>query len=89
MGVVLRFWSKSVNSFILPFGHVSFTLRDVSILIGLPIQGIDPLSLLDTQDPSLPSIEVSSTSQTLYSATIRKWDGVSEIPTIVEHVEFL
>ena len=48
MGVVLRFWSKSVNSFLFPFGLVSLTLRDVSILIGLSIQGIDTLSLLDT-----------------------------------------
>ena len=89
MGVVLRFWSKSVNSFLLPFGLVSLTLRDVSILTGLLIQGIDALSLLDTQDSSLPSFEVSSTTQTLYSTTIQKWDGVSEILTIVEHVEFL
>ena len=37
MSVVLRFWSKSVNSFLFPFGLVSFILRDVSILIGLPI----------------------------------------------------
>ena len=47
------------------------------------------MSLLDTLDPSLPSIEVSSITQTSYSVTIHKWDGVYEIPTIVEHAEFL
>ena len=89
MSVVLRFWSNRVKSFLFLVGPISLTLRDVSILTGFPIQGIDALSLLDTHHPSLPSMKVSSTTQTSYSTTIRKWDGVSEIPNIVEHVEFL
>ena len=88
MSVELKFWSKSINSVLLPFGPISITLRDVNILMGLPIQGADVLCLLDIQDSSLPAIEVSSTAQTAYSATIRKWHDVIGIPSIVEHVEY-
>ena len=47
------------------------------------------LCILDVQDSSLPAIEVSSTTQTLYSTTIQKWHDVTRIPLTVEHVEFL
>ena len=88
MSVVLKLWSKSINSFLLPFGHISITLRNVTILMCLPIQGADGMCLLDVQDSSLPTVEVSSTTQTSYSATIRKWHDVTRITTN-EHVEFL
>ena len=89
MSVVLKFWSKSINSFLLPFSHISITLSDVTILIGLPIQGSNALCLLDIQDSPLLAIEVSSTTQILYSATIRKWHDVTRIPSTIEHVEYL
>ena len=73
----------------LPFGLISITLRDVTILISLPIQGVDALCFLDVQDSSFPAIEVSSTTQTSYSTTIRIWHDVTRIPSTVEHVEFL
>ena len=87
--MALKFWSKSINSFLLPFSHISIILRDVTILMCLSIQGVDALCLLDVQDSFLPAIKVSSTTQTSYSATIRKWHDVIEIPYTIEHVEFL
>ena len=47
MSVVFRFWSKGINSFLLPLGPVSITLGDVTILKGLPIRGSDALCLFD------------------------------------------
>ena len=86
MSVVLKFWSKSINYFLLPFDPISITLRYVTILTGLPIQGTN---LLDIQDSSLPVIEVSSTTQTSYSSTFQKWHGATRVPSAIEHVEFL
>ena len=76
MSTTLRFWSKGLNSFIFPFGPASVTMKDISIL-------------LDVHDPSLPHLEVSSTSQTSYSIAIRKWRTYTRIPSIKEHIEFL
>ena len=89
MNVVLKFWSKSINYLMFPFGPISITLGYITILMGLPIQGADALCLLDVQDSSLLALEVTSTTQTLYSATIQKWYDVTGIPSIIEHVEFL
>ena len=89
MSVALKFWSKSINSFLLPFGPISITLRDITILTSLPIQGVDALCLLDVQESSLPSIEVSYTTQTSYFATIRKWHDIIKIHCTSNHVEFL
>ena len=89
MSVVLKFWSKSINSFLLLFGPVFITLRDITILTRLPIQGVDALCLLDAQDSFLPSIEFSSTTQTSYSSNIQKWYDATKTPSTVEHVEFL
>ena len=89
MSVALKFWSKSINSFLLPFGPISITLRDITILTGLFIRGADALCLLDIQDYFLSDMEVSSTTQTSYFATIQKWHDVTGIPSTVEHVEFL
>ena len=49
MSVVLKFWSKtkSINSFLLPFGPISITLRDITIFTGLAIRGANALCLLD------------------------------------------
>ena len=47
MSVVLTLWSKSINYFLLPFDLISITFRDSTILVGLPIQGVDALCLLD------------------------------------------
>ena len=89
MTVVLKLWSNSTNFFLLPFGHISITLRDITVLTGLPIQGVDALCLLDVQDSSIPTIEVSSTTKTSYSSTIRKWHDGTRITSTVQHVEFL
>ena len=89
MSVVLKFMSKNINSFLLPFGPISITLMDVTILNELPIQGTNVLCLLDVQDSSLPSIEVSSTTKTSYFTTIQKWHDVTRILSTVEHVKFL
>ena len=62
MSTTLRFWSKDLNSFIFPFDPASITLKDVSIFIGLPVEGSEVVCLLDVHDPSLPYLEVSSTS---------------------------
>ena len=82
MSVALKFWSKSINSFLLPFGPISITFRDITILMILPIQGAYALCLLDVQDSSFPSIEVSYSTQTSYFATTRKWHDVIEIHCI-------
>ena len=58
ISVALKFGSKSINSFLLPFDSISITLRDITILTGLLIQGADALCMLDIQDSSLPAIEV-------------------------------
>ena len=47
MCVVLKLWSKSINYFLLLFSPISITLRNVTILTGLPIQGDDAMCLLD------------------------------------------
>ena len=73
MSIALRFWSKGLNSFLFPFGPASTTMRDISILTGLLVEGLEVVCLLDVHDPSLPHLEVSSTSQTSYSSAIRKW----------------
>ena len=70
MSVALKFWSKSINSFLLPFCLISITLRDITILTGIPVRGADALCLLDIQDSSLSAIKVSSTTQTSYFAII-------------------
>ena len=36
-GASQKLWSKSINSFLLPFGLISITLRDITILNGLHI----------------------------------------------------
>ena len=84
MSVALIFWSKSVKSFLLPFGPISIT-----ILIGLPIRGANALCLVDLQDSSFQAIEVSSTTQTSYSTIIPKWHDVTKVPSMAKHVEFL
>ena len=56
MSVVLKFWSKSINYFLLPFSPISITLRDNTILMSLPT---DALCLLDIQDSSLSVIDVA------------------------------
>ena len=86
MSVALELWSKS---FLLPFGPISIILRDITILTGPPIRGADALCLLDIQGSSLPTIEVSSTTQTLNSVVVRKWHDIIEVPLMDEHVEFL
>ena len=73
MSIALRFWSKDLNSFIFPFGLASIILRDTSIFIGLLVEGLEVVCLLDVHDPLLPHLEVSSTSQTSYSSAIWKW----------------
>ena len=35
MNVALKFWCKSINSFLVPFGLISITLRDITILTDL------------------------------------------------------
>ena len=57
--------------------------------MGLPIPGVDALCLLDIQDSSLPTIKVSSTTQTWYFVVISKWHDVTKVPSTAEHVEFL
>ena len=37
MCVALKFWFKSINSFLLPFDLISITLRDITIITDLPI----------------------------------------------------
>ena len=56
--VAMKFWSYSIYSFLLSFGPISITLRDITILTSLPIQGANELCLLDIQDSSLLNIEV-------------------------------
>ena len=86
--MVLKFWSKSINSFMLPFGPISILEGCYhSHWIALSIAVV--LCLLDTQDSSLLAIEVSSTIQTSYFATIQRWHDVTVIPSTVERVEFL
>ena len=62
MSVALKFWYKSINSFLVPFGPISITLRAITILTGLPIRGANALCLHDIQNSSLSAIEVSSTT---------------------------
>ena len=73
MSTALRFWCKDLNSFIFPFGLASVTLRDISIFTGFLVEGLEVVCLLYVHDPLLPHLEVSSTSLTFYSSTIRKW----------------
>ena len=58
----LRFWPKELNSFLFPFGPASITIGDISILTGLPVEGSEVVCLIDVHGPSLPHLEVSSTS---------------------------
>ena len=87
--VALKLCFKSINYFLLPFGPISISLRDIIVLTGLPIRGADESCLLDIQDSSLLAIEVSSTTQTSYSSTIWNWHDVIEIQSTTKHVEFL
>ena len=89
ISIALRFFSKGLNSFRFPFSPASITLRDISILIGFPIEGSKVVCLIDVHDPSLPHLKVSSTSQTSYSSAIRKWRTSIRVPSTTEHIEFL
>ena len=89
MSTALRFWSKDLNSFIFLFGPTSITLRNISIFIGLPVEGSEAVCLLDAHDPLLPHLEDSSTSQTSYSPAIRKWQTSTGVPSTPVHIEFL
>ena len=62
MSTALRFWSKGLNSFLFPFSFASITMRDISILTGLPVEGLEVVCLIDVDDPSLTHLEVFSTS---------------------------
>ena len=62
ISTALRFWYKGLNSFLFSFGPVSTTMRDISILTGLLVEGSEVVCLLDVHDPSLLHLEVSSTS---------------------------
>ena len=85
----LRFWSKGLNSFMFLFGLASITPRDISIFIGLPVEGSKAVCFLDVHDSSLLHLEVSFTSQTSYSSSIRKWRTFIGVPSTTEHIEFL
>ena len=89
MSTALRFWSKGLNSFLFFFSPASITMRDISILTMLPIEGSEAVCLLDVHNPSLPHLEVSSTSQTFYSSTIWKWQTFTRVPSTTKHIEFL
>ena len=89
MSTALRFWYKGLNSFLFLFSPASITMRDISILIRLPVEGSEVVCLLDVHDPPLPHLEVSSTSQTSYSSAIQKWQTFTRVPSIIEHIEFL
>ena len=89
MSTTLRFWSNGLNLFLFSFGPASITIGDISIFTRFPIEGSEAVCLLDVHDPSLPHLEVSSTSQTSYSSAIRKWRTSTRIPSIKEHIEFL
>ena len=56
MSVALKLWSKSITSFLLLFSSISITLRYITILMGLPIRGVDTLCLFDVSDSSLLTI---------------------------------
>lgn len=89
MSTMLRFWSRSVNSFLFPFDLTSMTLQDVSILTSLPLTSDDMLGLVE-QDYSLtPTTIVSCTTHTSYVVAIRKWENVYGVSSTLEHVEFL
>ena len=64
-------------------------MKDISIFIELPVEGSDVVCLLVVHDPTLPHLEVSSTSQTSYSSAIWKWRTSTEVPSTIEHIEFL
>ena len=89
MSVALKFWSKSINSFLLPFSPISITLRDITIRTSLPIRGVDALFLLNIQDSSLSAIKVSCTTQISYSTIIRKWHNAIKVPSTAGKIEFL
>ena len=58
-------------------------------LLGLHVEGLEAVCLLDVHNPSLPYLGVSSTSQTSYSSTKRKWQTFTGVPSTIEHIEFL
>ena len=89
MSTALRFWSKDLKSFLFSISPASITTRDISIFTRLLIEGLEAVFLQDVHDSSLPHLEVSSTSQTSYSSTIRKWRTFTRIPSIKEHIESL
>ena len=65
------------------------TLRDISIFTRFLVEGSEAVYLLDVHDPLLPHLDFSSTSQTSYSSTIRKWRTSTGVPSTTEHMEFL
>ena len=88
MSTTLRFLSKGLNSFLIPFDPTSITMREISIFTGLPVEGSKAVCLLDVHDPSLSHLKVSSTSQTSYTSVIRKWRTSTGVPSTIEHIEF-
>ena len=61
-----RYWVPSVNSFFFPFGLCSITLRNVFIITGLPIVGLDAPCLIDSNDKKFLVFSAASTDYSSY-----------------------
>ncbi|XP_073051741.1 uncharacterized protein [Primulina eburnea] len=84
---LLRFWSPSCNVFIFPFGPLSITLYDISLLLGLPVAGPDSPYFVD--DPAAPALAHTRYCYPSYRAVVKEWSSCSGVPSEVEHTMFL
>ncbi|XP_075508029.1 uncharacterized protein LOC142544888 [Primulina tabacum] len=76
---ILRFWSPSCNVFILPFGPLSITLYDISLLLGLPVLGADSPYFID--DFAAPALAHTRYCYPSYRAVVKEWFSHPGIPS--------
>lgn len=84
---LLRFWSPSCNAFIFPFGPLSVTLFDISLLLDLPTLGHDSPYFIN--DPSAPELAPPRFCFPSYKAVVSQWGSLTGDPSPTEHVMFL
>ena len=83
----LRFWSRSCNCFVFPFGHMTITLLDIFVITGLPILGDDTVCLID--ESKYVETNISSRTYDTYPKVVSHYLPLTGEPSAEEHIAFL
>lgn len=81
------FWSKTSNTFVLPYGMISPTILDVVHMTGLPSTGLDVNALL-TPDPYEPLFELDIKGASYKYWLVDRYVEKSMKPSLHEKISF-